>query len=202
MMNRISAWSTRRKVVVWAIVVLIFLMLVGIIACDPESSSSTSQEGTQTTQDSTSVPTSAPAPIPSAASKFDCRELELEYQNMAGLGYNTALQHVSNVMSLKDPSGLGFYTSGDAEKELKKCGVISTQGSASAPTSAPVPIPSGASKFDCRELELEYQNMAGLGYNTALQHVSNVMSLKDPSGLAFYTSGDAEKELKKCGVIQ
>ena len=43
--------------------------------------------------------------------------------------------------------------------------------------------------------------MSSLGYETALMHVSNVMSLKDDNPFAYYTSGDAERELQNCGVI-
>ena len=59
-----------------------------------------------------------------------------------------------------------------------------------------------ASKFDCRELELEFNTMMVVDYNTALMHVSTVMSLKDTNPMAFYTSADAERELRNCGVIQ
>ena len=135
-----------------------------------------------------------PAPAPVQSSKFDCRELELEYQSVAGMGQNMALQHVSNVMMLKDPDGLSFYSAADAERELQRCAASGQSSSAPAPAQPP--------QFDCRELELEYQSVAGIGYTTALQHVSNVMMLKSPGGgMAFYTAGDAERELKKCGVI-
>ena len=40
-----------------------------------------------------------------------------------------------------------------------------------------------------------------MDYNAALMHVSTVMSLKDSNPLAYYTSGDAERELQNCGVI-
>lgn len=69
------------------------------------------------------------------------------------------------------------------------------------PTATPQPTPTPESKFNCRDLELEYINMSMLGYETALQHVSNVMSLQDDNPFAFYTSGDAERELQNCGVI-
>ena len=69
------------------------------------------------------------------------------------------------------------------------------------PTNAPAPIATPASEFNCRDLELEFKNMETLGYELALQHVSTVMALKSGS-LAYYTAGDAERELQKCGVVQ
>ena len=90
------------------------------------------------------------------------------------------------------------------------CEVDSESGSSSSPaasttipepTALPEPTAMPESKFNCQDLELEYLNMSALGYETALMHVSNVMMLQDGGAFAFYTSGDAERELQNCGVI-
>ena len=70
-----------------------------------------------------------------------------------------------------------------------------------APTSIPEPTATPESKFNCRDLELEYRTVVDLGYEFALMHVSNIMYLEDGNPLAHYTSGDAERELQNCGVI-
>ena len=117
MIARISAWSTRRKIIVGAITAFLLLILIGILVGDPEPSTP-AQVNTQSNQ-------SAPSnPAPPPASKFNCRDLELEFKSMEALGYDVQLQHVSTVMALKDSNALAYYTSGDAERELQRCGVI------------------------------------------------------------------------------
>ena len=66
-----------------------------------------------------------------------------------------------------------------------------------------VPAPTPVSKFHCRDLELEYQNVVGMiGHNMALQAVANHMNLRDPQTFSMYGLGDAERELQRCGVVQ
>ena len=101
--------------------VLAFFVII-LIAMNDEGNTvtPTAAESVTTGSIATSVPQSTPTP----KSKFDCRELELEFNNMMVIDYNSALMHVSTVMSLKDSNPLAYYTSGDAERELQNCGVI------------------------------------------------------------------------------
>ena len=66
-----------------------------------------------------------------------------------------------------------------------------------------IPAPTPVSKFHCRDLELEYRNVVGfVGYDMALQAVANHMNLRDPQMFSMYGLGDAERELRRCGVVQ
>ena len=109
-----------------------------------------------------------------------------------------ALQHVSMLMNIKDPSS--YYTLGDAESELLRHGIISNEDAGREIPQLPnmgnqVP----QSPFTPRELQLEFSRWIGLGYMEALQHVSMLMNIKDPS--SYYTLGDAESELLRHGII-
>ena len=111
--------------------VIIFLIIV-LVAMNDEGSSELNSIATATanpvaSESPTSVPQPTarpPQPTVTPQSKFNCRELELEFNNMMVIDYNTALMHVSNVMTMKDSDLLAYYTSGDAERELQNCGVI------------------------------------------------------------------------------
>lgn len=105
------------------VILIILILLFGVFTlaaehdCETESDSSPAPS-------SPPEPTPIPEPTSTPESKFNCRDLELEYLNMSALGYETALMHVSNVMMLQDGGAFAFYTSGDAERELQNCGVI------------------------------------------------------------------------------
>ena len=101
--------------------VLAFFVIIVIAMNDEGTTANPTTTESFTTE---STVTSVPQPTPTPKSKFDCRELELEFNNMMVIDYNSALMHVSTVMSLKDSNPLAFYTSGDAERELQNCGVI------------------------------------------------------------------------------
>ena len=104
------------------IILIIFMGATGQLD-DDESSPTTSPAPTQAPAP-TPVPTPIPEPTATPEPKFNCRDLELEYNSMTILGYETALDHVSNVMTLQDGNPFAFYTAGDAERELQKCGIV------------------------------------------------------------------------------
>ena len=111
--------------------------------------------------------------------KFDCRELQLEFMRWINSGYMEALGQVSELMSFRNS---GDYTVGDAERELIRCGVITTeyaeQGIASPPT---LSDPTAEMPFNPRELYLEFMRWIDRGYMEALDNVNLYMSREDYS---------------------
>ena len=122
--------------------------------------------------------------------KFDCRELQLEFMRWINSGYIKALDEVSVMMSG------GEYSVGEVERELIRCGVITTDYAEQAIASPPtLSEPSPELPFNPRELYLEFMQWIGSGYIKALDEVSVMMSGGE------YSVGKVERELIRCGVI-
>lgn len=124
MTNWFKGLDTKWKIVILAVGALFILGILGSILEEPESERAPMSRQPDSNVNSAPRPTSIPAPTATLEHKFSCRDLELEFNSMSALGYENALQHVSNVMSLKDDASFTFYTLGDAERELRACGVI------------------------------------------------------------------------------
>ncbi len=112
------------------IILISLLLLFGAVTlaaehdCETESSSSSSAPTPIPESTPIPGPTATPEPTPIPESKYNCRDLELEYNNVSTLmDYELTLQHVANIMNIKDEFTT-FNTAGDAERELQKCGII------------------------------------------------------------------------------
>ena len=106
------------------IVLAVLLLLFGAVTLASEHDCETESTSDSPSAPPPQQPTPMPEPTATPESKFNCRDLELEYRTVSNLGYEVALMHVSNIMYLEDGNPLAHYTSGDAERELQNCGVI------------------------------------------------------------------------------